>query len=69
MTLKIEVASDHGRSGDYQLVKDIEKRVIRPPRRYAYANLIAFALTTAHEVATDEPRTYSEAINSDKAEE
>ncbi|KAH9680956.1 hypothetical protein KPL71_026757 [Citrus sinensis] len=46
-----------------------EKRVIRPPRRYAYADLIAFALTAAHEIATDEPRTYSEAINSDKAEE
>ena len=66
---EIEAASDQGRSGDYQLVRDREKRVIRPPRRYAYADLIAFALTAAHEVTTDEPRTYSEAINSDKAEE
>ncbi|KAH9724313.1 hypothetical protein KPL70_007440 [Citrus sinensis] len=64
-----ETASDQGRCEDYQLVRDKEKRVIRPPRRYAYADLIAFALTAAHEIATDEPRTYSEAINSDKAEE
>ena len=64
-----ETASDQGRCEDYQLVRDREKRMIRPPRRYAYVDLIAFALTAAHEIATDEPRTYSEAINSDKAEE
>ncbi|KAH9686286.1 hypothetical protein KPL70_014312 [Citrus sinensis] len=64
-----ETTSDQGRSEDYQLVRDREKRVIRPPRRFAYADLIAFALTAAHEIATNEPRTYSEAINSDKAEE
>lgn len=64
-----ETASDQQRNEDYQLVKDREKRVIIPPRRYAYADLIAFALTTAHEIAADEPRTYSEAINNDKAEE
>ena len=51
-------------------MRDIEKREIKPPRRYAYADEPrTFALTAAHEVATDEPRTYSEAINSDKAEE
>ncbi|KAH9763957.1 hypothetical protein KPL70_001353 [Citrus sinensis] len=64
-----ETASDQERCEDYQLVRDREKRVIRPPRRYAYADLIAFALTVAHEIATNEPRPYSEAINSDKAEE
>ncbi|KAH9657209.1 hypothetical protein KPL70_022963 [Citrus sinensis] len=64
-----ETATDQWRCEDYQLVRDREKRMIRPPRRYAYANLIAFALTAAHEIATNEPRTYSEAINSDKAEE
>ncbi|KAH9680944.1 hypothetical protein KPL71_026750 [Citrus sinensis] len=64
-----ETASDQRRSEDYQLVRDKENRVIKPPRRYAYADLITFALTAAHEIATDEPRTYSEAINSNKVKE
>ena len=50
-------------------MRDREKRVIRPPRRYTYTDLIAFTLTTTHEITADEPRKYSEAINSDKAEE
>ena len=64
-----ETTSDKERSDDYQLTRDKEKRVIRPPRRYAYADLIAFALTVAHEITADEPRTYSEAINSNKVDE
>ena len=52
---------------DYQFVRDREKRVIKPPKRYAYADPIAFALTVAHEVEPDEPRTYSEAVKSNKS--
>lgn len=54
---------------DYQLVRDREKRVIKPPKRYAYADPIAFALTATHEVESDEPRTYSEAVKSNKSKE
>ncbi|KAH9801673.1 hypothetical protein KPL71_001112 [Citrus sinensis] len=49
----------------YQLVRDREKRITRPPKKYAYADLIAFALTAAHKLDTDEPKTYSEAVNRD----
>ncbi|KAH9648835.1 hypothetical protein KPL70_025759 [Citrus sinensis] len=52
----------------YQLVRDRERRVIRPPMRYAHADLIAFALTAAHELDTDEPKTYSEAVKGNESE-
>ncbi|KAH9671115.1 hypothetical protein KPL70_017228 [Citrus sinensis] len=51
----------------YQLVRDREIRVIRPLKRYAHADLIAFALTSAHELDTDEPRTYSEAVKGNES--
>ena len=43
-------------------MRDREKRVIRPPKKYAYADLIAFELTAAHELDSDEPKTYSELL-------
>ena len=46
-------------------MRDREKRITRPPKKYAYADLIAFALTAAHKLDTDEPKTYSEAVNRD----
>ena len=46
-------------------MRDREKRITRPPKKYAYADLIAFALTVADELDTDEPKTYSEAVNID----
>ncbi|KAH9771320.1 hypothetical protein KPL71_012662 [Citrus sinensis] len=51
----------------YQLVRDMERRVIRPPKIYAHAYLIAFALTAAHELDSDEPKTYSEAIRGNES--
>ena len=52
----------------YQLVRDRERRVIRPPKRYAHADLIAFALTAAHELDSNEPKTYSEAVRGNESE-
>ncbi|KAH9779667.1 hypothetical protein KPL71_007786 [Citrus sinensis] len=52
----------------YQLMRDMERMVIRPPKRYAHAYLIAFALTTAHELDSDEPKTYSEAVRGNESE-
>ena len=51
------------------MVKDREKRLIRPQKKYAYTCLIAFALRAAHEVEVDKLRTYLEAIKSDKLKE
>lgn len=46
-------------------MRDKEKRVIRPPKKYAYTNLIVFAMKTEHELDIDEPKTYSEVVNRD----
>lgn len=45
----------------------MEKKVIRPSKRYAYRDLIVFALIAVHEDATDEPRSYLNVINCDKS--
>ena len=34
----------------YQLARDRKRRAIRPPKRYAVVDLIAYALTAAHEL-------------------
>ncbi|KAH9778870.1 Integrase catalytic domain-containing protein [Citrus sinensis] len=48
----------------YQLTKDREKRQIRPPQRYGYVDLIAYALAASHGIDVDEPKSYAEAIQS-----
>lgn len=48
---------------DYQLVMDRQRREIKASKRYVYAHLIAYALTAAHELENDKPRTYKEAIS------
>ncbi|KAH9767149.1 hypothetical protein KPL71_011170 [Citrus sinensis] len=49
---------------EYQLAKVRERRTIRPPKRYGYADLIAYALATSHEIDETEPKSYKEAVNS-----
>ena len=49
---------------DYHLTRDRERRHIRPPQRYGYADLIAYALAASHEIDEDEPTSYREAIKS-----
>ena len=47
----------------YQLVRDRKRRVIRPFKRYAVTDLIAYTLTATKEVNKEESRTYKEAMN------
>ena len=44
-------------------MRDRKKRESKPPKRYAYAYLIAFALSAAHGIKIDKPKTYTEAIS------
>jgi hypothetical protein len=44
-----------------------QKRQIRPPQRYGYADLVAYALTVAEDTAVQEPSTYSEAVTSSES--
>ena len=43
---------------DYQLSRDRERIVHRPPTRYGYADFSAFALAAAEEIDNLEPVTY-----------
>ncbi|MDV3146702.1 MAG: reverse transcriptase domain-containing protein [Sweet potato little leaf phytoplasma] len=48
----------------YNLARDRQRREIRPPSRYARADLVHYALNVEIEQADTEPLTYSEAVNS-----
>ncbi|KAL6312488.1 hypothetical protein AAG906_032849 [Vitis piasezkii] len=48
----------------YCLAKDRTRRHIKPPQRYAYADLVAYALSMAKSIEMEEPQTYHEAITS-----
>ncbi|KAH9718762.1 hypothetical protein KPL71_022343 [Citrus sinensis] len=58
-----EASGAHTDIQDYQLARDRQMRVIKTPKRFAYADLIAYALTAAHELDNDEPKTYREAVS------
>ncbi|KAH9679832.1 hypothetical protein KPL71_026291 [Citrus sinensis] len=58
----VEHESAESEEDTYQLARDRKRRTIRPPKRYAVADLIAYALTVAQELNDDEPMTYQEAI-------
>ena len=49
---------------DYQLVRDKERRVIKPPIRFGVVDLSEFALAVAQDVEDSKPASYKEAINS-----
>ena len=61
---EVDVEHESAESEEYtcQLARDRKRRIIRPPKRYAVVDLIAYALTAAQELNDDEPMTYREAI-------
>lgn len=51
----------------YQLARDRQRRLIKPPQRYGHhADLVAYALTVASEIDDDEPTSYKDAMNSNE---
>jgi len=59
-----ELATQHDLS-NYQLTRDREKRVIKPPKRYGHADIICYALSVAEEIQNTKPKTWREAIKSE----
>ncbi|CAJ2640159.1 unnamed protein product [Trifolium pratense] len=59
-----ESGSDETTVPDYQLARDRERRVIKPPNRLGYADLICYALNAAEEVQDSEPKNFREASES-----
>ncbi|KAH9648891.1 hypothetical protein KPL70_025781 [Citrus sinensis] len=64
-----EAGSTQSQVMDYQLTRDRQKRQSKAPKRYGYADLIAFALHSAHEINAEEPQNFKEAINCQYAKE
>ena len=50
--------------GTYNLARDRQRRMIRPPQRFGHADMICYAVNTAEEVEHEEPKSYKEAIKS-----
>lgn len=48
----------------YHLARDRQRRTIKPPVKYGYADLVSYAFSVASEINEDEPLNYKEAINS-----
>ena len=46
----------------YILVWDRKRRVVKPPKRYAQADIISFALIVAKEIDEIVPKTYDEVM-------
>ena len=46
----------------YNLVKDGQRREIRPLQRYDYVDLASYALSVADDIKNQEPQTYCKAI-------
>ena len=53
----------------YSIATRRVRRQIRPPKRYAYAYMVAYALSMVESIEIPEPFTYNEAISSDEATE
>lgn len=53
---------DEEPSSSYNLVRDRERRQIRPPQRFGYADLIAYALNMELDDQGTDPSNYKEAI-------
>lgn len=48
---------------EYQLARYKERRFTKPPKRYAYANMVAYALMSAEDVLIEERNSYTEALS------
>ncbi|KAG8480196.1 hypothetical protein CXB51_024912 [Gossypium anomalum] len=56
-------------SPQYSIAKNRTKREIKPPKKYAEADLVAYALNVAEDIDTNqEPSNYSEAISCEDSE-
>jgi transposase InsO family protein len=55
-----DTSEDLGGDNDYQLARDREHRSIKPPQRYGFEDLAAYALLTS----SGDPSTFREAISS-----
>ena len=49
-------------TNSYQLTRDRQRRNIKPPERFGYADVVTFALYTAQGIENQEPQSFEEAL-------
>ncbi|RDY05995.1 hypothetical protein CR513_10085, partial [Mucuna pruriens] len=54
---------------NYKLIRDRERRQIKPPQRFGFAELTSFALNVAEDIEEHEPLAYIEAVRSSHGKE
>ena len=59
-----DAVEDEETVDDYLQARDRSRRVIKPPQRLGYTDLIAYALISVNEVLDEEPRDYKEIMRS-----
>ena len=62
-----EVAQDEVEE-PYSIATGRERREIRPPQKYGFSDLVAYALTIAEDMGIEEPSTYTEAVSCSESE-
>ena len=53
----------------YSIATGRARRQIHPPKRYVYADMVAYALSVAESIEISEPSTYKKAISFDEGAE
>ncbi|KAK3016961.1 hypothetical protein RJ639_007857 [Escallonia herrerae] len=48
----------------YNIIRNRQRREIRPPQKYGYTYMVTYALSVAENIEVEEPATYKEAIKS-----
>ena len=57
-----EVSHEQTDLSSYNLIRDREKRSIKAPSKYGYADIMTYAFSVAEDLNSNNPKTYLEAI-------
>ena len=58
------IEAEEATTPQYSIARDRSRRPIKPPQRFAEADMVAYALNVAEDIdAGEEPSTYNEAIS------
>ncbi|KAK3014885.1 hypothetical protein RJ639_008457 [Escallonia herrerae] len=54
--------NEESQEQQYNIARNRSRREIRPPRKYGYADMVAYALNVAESIEVEKPVTYKDAI-------
>ncbi|KAK3042130.1 hypothetical protein RJ639_001832 [Escallonia herrerae] len=59
--------NEESQEQQYNIARNRLRREIRPPQKYGYADMVAYALSVAESIEIEKPVTYKEAVKSTKS--